>query len=126
REDRQAGPLANDLHERAQFLRAEFGNKRFRRRARNGIGVHFLDLSAATDDLIQTVAVGDLFSGWHHFAADFEKQALDDDGPDPGGLREVVKDALEPNRRPVYQIEIGFRAGIEFAPDFTVVDVHDF
>src|SRR6266567_7390503 len=99
-EDSQASSVANGLGQSSQFLRAQFGGKRFRRWARDGVGVHFFHLSAVTNNLIQAVAVGAQFSGGHRFAADFEKQTLNNDRPDPGGLREVFQDALEPNRRP--------------------------
>src|SRR6266516_3269945 len=126
RENGQASPAANGFRQGSQFLRAQPCGKRFRRWARDRVGVDFFDLSAATHDLIQAVAVSVQFFAWHHFAADFEKQTLNDDRPDSSGLHEVFQNAIEAKRRQVHHLEISFRAGVEFAPEFTVVGVHDF
>src|SRR6266700_6751246 len=95
REDRQASPTANGFRQSSQFLRAQLGRKRFRGWARDCVGVYFFDSSAATRDFTQAVAVGVQFSEWHRFVTDFEKQTLNDDRPDSGGLREVFQDAIE-------------------------------
>src|SRR5438552_142880 len=117
REDRQASPAANGIRQSSQFLRAQPAGKRFRRGARDHVGVYFFDSSTATHDFIQAVAVGVQFSWRHHFVADFEKQTLNDDRPESGGLREVFQDAIEPNGCPVHPLEIGFRAGVKLAPN---------